>query len=511
MKIPDTKTVQWLDEGPGRMSLARQRRDEAIGIVRDVYRGPLHLRKKRESYLPRFEREKEPAYNARVAKASLFNATKRTEGAMTGMVMRKDIAPSDRVPERMRGHLLDIDLGGRNLSAFARDLSSEAWQDGYVVIFVDMPSIPEGATGPAVRDARPYWYEVRGADVLGADVRREGGREVVHSIRWREAATTTADDDPYKEVEVPRVREMLLVTDEKDRRRVEWRVWEIREVGDKDKKRKWEIEDRGLMGRQMDEIPVAAAYTNRQAAFDAEPPLLDLAIENIRHFQKSSDKDNIEHLTAVPVFTITGEDKESVANMELGVGVGVVLPNDKAKAAYVEPSGEGAEINRKALEESERHMAIMGASLLFSESRAPETAMAKRIDKSESDASLATFATSLENAIDTALNLHAKWLNIEVEQADELLVAVNRDFENLPIDAQTIAALANLVPQKLSLETFLGILKRGEILPESHDVKLELEMIEGAEGDMLQALRAIMRRDEGGDEDDDGGEEGAAA
>lgn len=507
-----TKTREWLDEGPGRQSLTRQQREEAIRVVRDVYKGPLHLRSLNHTYLPQFPQEDDQLYERRRKSAALFNATKKTVGALVGMMMQKDVEVSDRVPDVVKRHLSDVDQGGRNISAFATDLSKEAWQDALGLIFVDMPDIKPGTTKAQAAGARPYWQEVTGNQVLDAKVKRVGSVEVLQSIRWREWETVTDPDDRYKEQLDPRVREMERVQDEEGRPRVQWRVYRIQDGEGQAGKPRWVIatdddgnERQGLMGPQMDVIPVTAAYTNRAGPFDGDPPLTDLAIENVRHFQKSSDKDNVEHVTAVPILTITGESKDKVAKVAIGTGVGVVLANPDSNMFYTEPDGAGAEINRKALDESERHMALMGGSLLYSDSRAPETATSKRIDKAESDASLTSYAGSLENALDSAVHLHAKWLGVEIPEGEELLVQINRDFEKIQVDAQKITAMAALVPHIIPREDFYAWMKRAGELPENFDPKLALQRIEDQEGEQLAAIRALIRgKGEADDENDEG-------
>ncbi len=479
----------WLNEGPGRMSLDRQLHDDAIQICRDVQGGTLRLRDKAAIYLPKFPKEDTAQYRRRVASSVLFNWYKRTVGGLVGMVMRKDPKLEDDVPKGIAAQMDDVDLAGRDLAAFAHDLFAEAWHDGLAVIFVDKPAVPDGATRD--QDSRPYWIVVRYKDVLGVTTERIGGRDVVTGIRWREFATETDPADEFKEQRVPRVREYKLVssTDEAGNptRRVQWRSWTLRQESEAGKTEWVPNGDAQLLGAQMDEIPVAPVYTGRVAPFDAEPPLLDLAMENLRHYQKLSDRDNVEHVASVPVFVTTGAAKEEVEGFAVGPTTGMALPKG-ADAKYVEVAGGGLTQSAQSLKDSEHRMAVLGLSMLMSESRAAETATSKQIDKSETDSQLATSAKSLQRGLATALYYHAKWMGLP----DGGRVSVNMDFEVIALDAQTITALAALVPAKMSLETFWDLLVQGEILPETFDPDLERTRLE--EGDMKQlaALKSIM-------------------
>ena len=480
--------MEWLNEGPGRQSLRRKDREEAIRICRDVLGGTLRLREQASTYLPRFPKEDETHYRRRVNSSVLFNWFKRTIGGLSGMVMRKDPKLEENVPKQIVAHMDDVDMAGRDLPTFAQDLFDEAWADGMALIFVDKPPIPEGATRD--QDQRPYWIAVEFKDVLGISTERINGKDVVTAIRWREFATETDPADEFKEIQVPRVRAYNLVTHPAEDgsgaevRRVRWRTWKLQE-GDKGK-RQWVMDGAPeLLGPQMDEIPLAPVYTNRVAAFDAEPPLLDLATENIRHFQKLSDRDNVEHVASVPIFVTTGVDYSDVKGFSVGPTVGMALPKE-ATAAYVEIQGAGLEQTRESLKDSEHRMALLGLSMLHSESRAAETATSKRIDKSESDSQLAKAAKSLQMGLTLALYYHAKWMGLD--SGGE--VKVNLDFELIRLDAQMITALAALVPAKMSLDTFWELLVQGEILPETFDPELERTKLE--EGD-LQTLAALAK------------------
>jgi hypothetical protein len=44
----------------------------------------------------------------------------------------------------------------------------------------------------------------------------------------------------------------------------------------------------------------------RCAFGDGEPPLLDLAYLNVKHWQSQSDQDNILHIARVPILALIG-------------------------------------------------------------------------------------------------------------------------------------------------------------------------------------------------------------
>ena len=470
-------------------------------VCRDVYGGTLHLQDLAGTYLPQFPKEDDEVYAQRVKAAVLFNAYRRTVGGLVGMVMRKQ-PKLEGVPKEVEGHFEDIDLAGRNLTAFADDASDEAWVDGHSVIFVDKPPVPEGWTKDQAAHLRPYWVLIRADDILGASTERRDGVDVVTRLRWREETVEVDPKDEFKEVAVPRVREYRLVSAKKQgseeiQNRVEWRTWELRR-SEKNELR-WVPGEGGFLGPQMDEIPIGVIYTNREGVLDSEPPLLDLATENLRHFRKLSDKDNSEHIGCVPIFTTIGAPEDDIKGFSIGPTIGLALPQG-ADAKYVETSGSGSSVNRESLKDSEHRMALLGLSTLHPDPKWGVTATASRIDKSESDSQLGAFVLSLEHALNTAKRLHLKWMGIE----DTGKIIINRDFEALRMDAQTVLALADLVPAKMSLETFWGLMQQGGILPDTFDPERERERLESVDmDDLAQLMKKLKGRVDPDDVDED--------
>lgn len=222
----------------------------------------------------------------------------------------------------------------------------------------------------------------------------------------------------------------------------------------------------------MDEIPLVAVYTNRVGYLESEPPLLDLAYENILHYQLRSDRMNTLHIAGVPIPIWIGLTEEG--EVTIGSAHGVRLPPG-GDAKYLEPQGSSLEATEKELQSIERRMAILGLSMLMSDKgHTPETATSKRIDKSESDSQLATAARALQDGLEEALRLHAKWLGLP----DGGSVIVNTDFVQEPLDPQVVRVISEMVSLgQLSIDTMWDILVRGEVLPTGFDSELEQDRL----------------------------------
>jgi hypothetical protein len=462
VKAPDGAETA---DSPAFVSASQKEQFAAVELVRDVFGGTPSLRDKAKSYLPQFPREADGSWEDRRKTSVVYNALKRTVRGLTGMVFRRDPVIGDDVPEEIREHLEDIDLQGRALHVFARDVFEDAMIDGHAFVFIDWNATPEREFRTRAEErafgSRPYWGLVRKTDLLS--FRREviDGRPILTQAAWREDAIEA--EGRFGETCVPRIRVNRLVATDAGRR-VEWENW-------RREKDTWVMDQSGVL--TLDEIPLIPLYVNRVDYLVSEPPLLDLAYENILHWQTRSDRQNTLHIAGVPVPIFVGLS-DNDASVTVGSTMGVRLP-EGGEAFYLEPKGVALQESREEIHDIERRMAMLGLSMLMSDTRAAETATSKRIDKSESDSQLAAAARGLEDALEECLRIHAKWMGLEQGGS----VAVNADFVDTPMDPQLADTLSRLVMSgQLSMETMWQALVRGEILPDSFDPDLERVRIE---------------------------------
>ncbi len=495
-QAPDTKSGAW------------SRQERAAAIARDAYDGPLAIRDAGKTYLPQFPRESPEAYKDRLETSLFYDWTARTVNALTGMVFRKPPKLSDGIPEQIVALWEDIDARGTHGDVFCRRRHRDGEVDGHFCIFVDMQRGVDAVTNAEEIQAglRPYWTGVRKMAVYGFEEITVAGKTLLSHLRFGETVTERSG---YQEAEVERVREYNLVpaTDPSGRvtRQVEFTIWAKR--GTEDGRAAWVVDERGVMYRRlapgrpavpMDEIPLAVGYVGEEVGtLESKPPHLALALENIKHYQLTSDNDNVLHLCSVPVFVRIGY-QEPGADDARSPNAGLDLPGDaNADAKYVEPAGTGLEAAERRIAKSEQRMALLGLSMLMSESRAAETATSKRIDKAETDSALSSHARATQDAIEEAVRLTAKWLGVEQEMPgrtnDSRWVALNTDFERLVMDAPTITALSNLVATgQLTLETLWSMLERAEVLPADFDPEVERSNL--TEGLTMTAPEPVLDR-----------------
>lgn len=469
-------------------TMGRVQKDMApnLELFRDVLGGTDRMREKGEAYLPKWQMEDASAYKDRLAQSVFYNATELTVDALVGLVLRTDPELAKNIPQEIADDAENIDLGGRHLSVFAKDLFRDSW-DGLACIFVDMQRPPEarnkleeGAVG-----LRPYWIGIKAQDIRRARPIVVNGNEALGSFAFSE--TVTEEDGEFGERTEERVRDYRLDLSD-TRPSVVYRVFAKR--ANENGKEDWRvIEGPDVLrvggsgadqGAPMDEIPVAICQTGRTGFYAAEPPLLDLAYENIDHYQQRSEHRKGWQYARIPIQVYPGMDPEQVV---IAVDRGITTPSVDAKPYYMQTDSAALDGSKTELLESERRMSNMGAQMLFRPDKSNETATARRIENAQSTSRLASAARALQDCLEDAIRLHAKWRRVELPaKTDGRWVTVNQDFADYEMDAQMIAALDNAVANgRITNQTFLTALRDGVPLLSFLDPEAEDELV-GREG-----------------------------
>jgi len=489
------------DDHPGVLGIAQQQQLQAVEICRSVYEGTLTLREK-PVYLPRFEKEEKDFYDIRLGQAVLFNALKKTTKSLTGIVFRDPPTIGEDMNDDIAAHLENVDLAGRHLNVFAWQMFLEKLIDGHVHVLVDWHG-PEGARSKKQEReslARPYWTLILKGQVRRARPRLDGGAVVLRSFAYEEL--DTVEVGAFGEKEILRVRQFDLATrgaevigpldplpPVKDRR-VLFQSWVQMEDGGE-----WDLEEQGkLLGDRMTQIPVVTDYATRLGYMISEPLFLDMALENLKHWQIRSDRDQNLHVTSIPILNVYGMSAEDLQVVTVGSSMGLAFPKGRAEqgSEYTEAQGTGLSHTREELLDIQQRMAALGLSMLERQSRAAETAEAKRMDQRAQDSELAAQAIATGDALEEVTALHAMWMGLDPEEAGGS-IQLNTDFENETMSPALFLAYQKAVGEgHLSLETMWDRLVSGRLLAETFDAELEKERIAASGVTELEAMTQAM-------------------
>lgn len=475
-----------------------------VRLSRMVYGGTKTMRAAKKDVLPIHPMEQPDKYEARVKIAVAENALAETVEALAGMVFRKNPTYSDDTPEMVQGSetvagwVSDIDLQGNALPVFARNVAENALADGHTWLHIESPRPDPTVRSRSEEQARPYWINVLKSQARNWAYEMRGGRPVLTLFVYDEAGVEP--DGAFGERRVERIR----VLREKSPGVVRGELWEMQDDA-KDKKRWVRI---GEYPIDAPAIPVVCVYAKRTGIFESAPPLLDLAYEQIEHFRVRSERQKALTFAGVAVPYVFGAQVTDAKGKSKVTWAhdGVMLINDpETNAGVIESSGNGLAALSEELVAIEGRMAKPGIKMLRRpEGVQPNTATAEILQKAQGEATLAVFAIRLEDALNSALDFTAGYRS-DMESAGT--VALNRDFHEKLLSPEHIRVLLEAADRgKLTTETFLRILRDGEVLPDHVDVDEELERLasDGAD-EIAEAIRRIREavsstEDGGGDE-----------
>lgn len=436
-----------------------------VVLMRDVMAGTTHMREQRTRYLPSHPKERGADYNRRLAMAVLFNALQRTVSGLAGMVFRRNITLGDDVPGKIVELSENIDNAGTHLDVFARELFEDSLLAGHAGILVDVPTVESGgrrlmSTEEQALGVRPYWVAVPKENIISWRTTVDRGAVVLSQLVIYEPVIEP--DGLFGEVESKRYR--VLRRDEN--KVVTSQLWEIQDD-------KAVALDEPRVVTNQTEIPFSLTFGGgKRGHMESRPALLDLAHTNIAHYQDLADHRYVRHLGNVPILVISGVDGDS--EIVIAANTALKLPDPQSSAAYCEPSGNSYKANVEQLNEYKADMAAMGLAMLQRETRAAETAEAKRLDKATEESALATAARSLSDCLERSLQFTANFLRIE----DGGSVNVNMEFDDDSLSPQQIAEYRAMVLEgSLSLDTLWQIMQQGDALPRDFDADAEKDRI----------------------------------
>ncbi len=413
-------------------------------LPRALMGGTPAMRLQATRWLPKHPAESGRHYHARLQRTVLRNYFRRTVQTLVGKAFARPMVLGDDVPARLRAMMEDVDLTGRHLNVFARDVFEDALVCGLSHVLVDYPRTAPGRTLAEERagGARPYAVHVRAEQIIGWRVDESAGRPVLSQLRIRESGYE--GEGAFGERPVERVRVLEPGA---------WTLWQRGDDG------AWSVVDSGRTS--LDVIPLVTVYCGRSGFMEAEPPLEDLAWLNLEHWQIRSDQRNALNVTSFPILAAAGWTADD-GQVEFGPNKFLTTNDPSGRFYYVESGGAHLAAGRAELEALEEAMRLFG--LQFEAASGTATATGRRIDAAEAAAPLQAWTIALADAVEQMLALFARWEGL----ADGGSVSIAADAapaDRGELDALLEARAAGDLPR----EAFLAELQRRGVLGEQKE------------------------------------------
>lgn len=464
---------------PSTLSPLAERQVDGLKLVRDLWEGTARVRGETQTYLPQAPGEDQGNYRIRLSRSVFFNVFAHSVEVLTGFVFRKDPVLGDDVPPQIVDLYENIDNAGTHGDVFLRDLLQDALTAGHAGILVEYPDT--GGAQLSVKDEeplRPYFVPIRKDDILSWRTATVDGEIELTQLVLRE--TSWVPDGAFGEVKQTLYRVLY-----KENGTVGWQLLAITP-------NRTVVQIAAGTYPTQEDIPFVEVPTSgRRSLLDSDPPLLDLAYLNVAHYQQWSDYATSIHKTNVPILFTSGFLMQDDQGNKIVVGPnsGLNSPAPDGKAMYVSHTGAALDSSKAALDDLKNEMAVLGVAMIATRKNAPETVEAKRIDRGSFDSALAVTARGLQDAAERAFDFLAHYLGLEGGGS----IAINRDFENMTMQADMLtawtAAVATAgVPERLMLTAMQD---GGIIDPEEKIDALELEVMANKQAAADQATEQL--------------------
>ena len=422
---------------------------------RDLMKGGRYMREQGETYLPKFPQETEDDYEARLASTWLFDGVGKTIDDLSGKVFETPVVLAETNTD-LDIWAFNVDLQGRDIAQFSRDIFDEAQASGISFIMVDSPARGELTRVQAqAGNFRPYFVNLSIEDVLGYKTDVIDNVPTLTQIRIMETIYADTDDEfEHKQIEQIRVC-TLPVEDGRVVGSVNLRLF--RQNADN----QWSLYDEYETG--MPRIYIAACDLGRDGYLKAKPPHARLAEINLAHWRSQSDQANIMHHARAPMKYFHGYSKEDLEEFTEGAGYAFFSTNENAKIGVVEHSGAAIDAGRTELKDMEFQMQAMGLQLIVSRSGS-STATGDMIDEAKINSRLGMWADNLKDTLELAFTWMAEMADINAEKID---IVINKDFAANALSHLEMDALNKMyLTEVISKQTYINEAKRRNILSE---------------------------------------------
>jgi hypothetical protein len=319
----------------------------------DVMAGTLTLRAKHEVYMPKFPAELSAAYEIRHKQATFFNMTEKTRNVMVGLTFQAPITLEGDTPQAIKQLWENYDNQGTHGDVYWRQVFEMSFA-GCAGVSIDSPGGILAASDGDVRamNLRPY------AIAYSAD----------NIINWRHRINPISQAKELEMVvlkEITNERKGKFVSKPVTRYRVfnlvdggvGWELW--RQPEEENGVKPDPVSEGGGFIQGLTQIPFAVV-----GELGANPPLLDIAIKNIEHFQTYSDYKNLIHKSCSPMAIAKGLNKPASGETMVVSPDRLTEVSEEGDFFWAEVAGTGLEMVRQSLLDNREEIALMGLSLL---------------------------------------------------------------------------------------------------------------------------------------------------
>ena len=434
-------------------------------LMRDALAGEVA----KEKYVPKLSDQEAEEYSAYVGRAEFYNATARTQVALTGLLFAKP--PKVELPEALKTIAENVSLDDDTLEALAKNIANECLSVGRCGVLVDLPSVEKADYSKLEAERlnlRAYATLYKAENIINWKPTKINGSNVTSLVVLAETYAEPTQDEFVDNI---KTRYRVLDLHEGYYRQ---RVFSETKAGN------FEVVSEiypSANGQKLEYLPFTFFNVNDLKTAVEKPPLLDLAKVNISHFRSEVDLEHGTHFTALPTPYVTGYQGETEGKLKIGSTAVWAINSPDAKVGFLEFSGAGLSTLENRIAVKEKRMSILGARLLLDEKKTAEATETLQMRKSGENAVLTSVAATISEGIVSFLKDIAFFENIAGEN---LIYEINTDYNLTMIEPQLLAQIiAGIQSGDIPNEVLYDALLKGELMPktiqsyEDYQAKLE--------------------------------------
>ena len=422
-------------------------------LMRDALAGEVA----KEKYVPKLSDQEAEEYSAYVGRAEFYNATARTQVALTGLLFAKP--PKAELPEALKTIAENVSLDDDTLEALAKNIADECLSVGRCGVLVDLPSVEKADYSKLEaerRNLRAYATLNKAENIINWQTTKINGSNVTSLVVLAETYAEPTQDEFV------------------DKIKTRYRVLDLhggyyrQRVFSETKAGNFEVVSEiypSANERKLEYLPFTFFNVNDLKTAVEKPPLLDLAKVNISHFRSEVDLEHGTHFTALPTPYVTGYQGETEGKLKIGSTAVWAINSPDAKVGFLEFSGAGLSTLENRIAVKEKRMSILGARLLLDEKKTAEATETLQMRKSGENAVLTSVAATISEGIVSFLKDIAFFENIASEN---LIYEINTDYNLTMIEPQLLAQIiAGIQSGDIPNEVLYDALLKGELMPET--------------------------------------------
>lgn len=436
---------------------------ERWAVCREVIAGEDVVKQKGEKYLPmathKCESIQKARYNAYKMRTPFIPFTYMAYQVQHAMVFRRTptIICSDEF--KNSGCLSNVDGKGNSLYQFSSNSFDDLLQTGFGGMLLDMPKAEPGMTkyDAEKKGIRPYLAYYLAEEIINRIFDNSSGVSKLKLVVLKEKVNVYRDEFTL----LNRIRYRVLAINNDGY--YEQRIW-TPVYNDRDEIIDFTVETVPVFinGKQINYIPFVLLPTDCAE----KPPLYDLAMMNVHHYQVMADYYNGLHKVTMPTGYITGYTPKTDENGDddeiiLGDDVFITEENPDARFGVLSYAGEGMEHTKDGIDKIENLIAGIFMKSIAPDKKTSETAESAYVHRSGENARLATFARNVSEKLSVIVQWYEQWCGYE----GAVEIQLNYDYETMALDPNIINSIANISGQgKFPLYCVFYILKQQELI-----------------------------------------------